>query len=251
MPQRRKYELLIADLRRQFAAPSTPGRYDNLWQMTWNLKRFHGQLAGDVGKVRQLIAVARIARTTAGPGSATAEEAIMKCMEDIVRECRDPIEEVGALRVSDEPAVTAPAPELRPTARVVTELSQYALECFQFTARPRDVFAGARRGLAFNILGAASRMCAAPASLELAHQALRQNRSQEVRGAINFLGDYFKARAEMPVPEDIVEGLLVVAEKSNSRSTATGALNVLVETGQISELEACDRIADWKAEHDR
>ena len=36
-------------------------------------------------------------------------------------------------------------------------------------------------------------------------------------------------------PDDIHTALLTVAETTDSRSTATGALNVLVETGEISD----------------
>jgi hypothetical protein len=42
-----------------------------------------------------------------------------------------------------------------------------------------------------------------------------------------------------------------VAETTDRRSTATGALNVLVETGEISDLQALDRIDDWKERHYR
>lgn len=51
------------------------------------------------------------------------------------------------------------------------------------------------------------------------------------------------------MPDDIVNGLWVVAEKTDSRSTATEALNVLVEAGDMSEFEALDRISDWKEKH--
>jgi len=40
-----------------------------------------------------------------------------------------------------------------------------------------------------------------------------------------------------------------VAETTDSRSTATGALNVLV--GEISDMEALDRLDDWKDKHYR
>jgi hypothetical protein len=70
-------------------------------------------------------------------------------------------------------------------------------------------------------------------------------------GAIIFLEDYFKAREAMEVPDDIRTALLTVAETTDSRSTATGALNVLVETGEISDMEALDRLDDWKDKHHR
>ena len=38
-------------------------------------------------------------------------------------------------------------------------------------------------------------------------------------------------------------------KRTKRRGLATAALNVLVETGAIGEMEACDRIDDWKTEH--
>ena len=55
----------------------------------------------------------------------------------------------------------------------------------------------------------------------------------------------------MEVPDDIHTALLTVAERTDSRSTATGALNVLVETGEISDMEALDRLDAWKNNHYR
>jgi hypothetical protein len=43
--------------------------------------------------------------------------------------------------------------------------------------------------------------------------------------------------------------LLALAEQTDSRSTAFGALNALVETGKISEFQALDRLDDWKSRH--
>ncbi|MBU6400492.1 MAG: hypothetical protein KGS61_09255 [Verrucomicrobia bacterium] len=46
-----------------------------------------------------------------------------------------------------------------------------------------------------------------------------------------------------------IQELLALAQQTNSRSTAVGALNALVETGVISEFEALDRLDDWKGKH--
>lgn len=248
---RRKCELVIAGIRRHLAAPTTPDRYDDLWHTTWDHRRFDVQLAGDIGKTRQLIEVARVVREATGPGCAVAEEQIMKCMEAVVGECCNRFEDAGMTGLAGFASFVALAPKLRPCAPVVAELRAYAMECFQYAARPRDTFAGARRGLALSILGLASRLCDSTDVLAIVRQALRRNRSQEVRGAINFLENYFAAREELPLPDDIADGLLAVAEKTKSRSTAVGALNVLVETRVISEWEASDRMSEWKEKHCR
>jgi hypothetical protein len=154
-------------------------------------------------------------------------------------------------RIPDLAAADALIPDLRRSIFIVAELRDYALECLRFKARPRDAFAGARRGESFQILGIAGRLLDLPEALDMARQALRRSRHQTVRGAIIFLEDYFQAREGMEVPDDIHTALLTVAKTTDSRSTATGALNVLVETGEISDLEALDRLDDWKEEHYR
>jgi hypothetical protein len=197
--------------------------------------------------VRLFVARAGGARAATGPGCAVAEEEILKRMEAVMRLCSERLADAGVnLRSPD-----ALVPALRPYAQVSAELQAYALECFQFAARPRDAFAGARRGLALNIVGAGAAALDSSPALELVRQALRRGRPQEVRGAINFLEDYFTKREDELVPDDIVDGLLAVAEKTKSESTAVGALNVLVVARQISEWEASDRISDWKDRHYR
>jgi len=158
------------------------------------------------------------------------------------------LEEAGVPRIPDLAAADALILDLRRSILIVAELRDYALECLRFNARPRDAFAGARRGQSFEILGIAGRLFDLPEALDMARQALRRSRSQTVRGAIIFLEDYFKAREDMEVPDDI-HTALSVAETTDSRSTATGALNVLV--GEISDMEALDRLDDWKDKHYR
>jgi hypothetical protein len=140
--------------------------------------------------------------------------------------------------------------DLNSPCTIMHEICAYALDCFQYT-RPRDQFAGMRRARAFQILGSAGRVFDIPGAITLALGALKRNRKGEARGAICFLEDYFKAREGMPVADDIVAGLLSVVERTDNRSNATGALNVLVEAETISEFEALDRISEWKDKHYR
>jgi hypothetical protein len=248
---RRKFELLIADIRRHLAAPAGTDRYNNLWQTTWNLRRFDEEVVRSPEKARLLIELARVARATTGPGCAVAEEKILLFMEDVVRDCGDQFVEAGGKCLPDRQALDSLAPELRTVAQIVAELTDYALDCLHHAARPRDAFAGARRGLALNILSAGETVWERPEALEFACQALRRHRSQEVRGAINFLADYFAARPDLAMPDDIADELLAVAENATSRSTAVGALDLLVKTLVISEWEASDRISAWKDKHYR
>ena len=68
MKGRRKFQLLIADIRDALADVARENRYGDLFHATWELVRFDDELAGDIGKVRELIAVARAIRDATGPG---------------------------------------------------------------------------------------------------------------------------------------------------------------------------------------
>ena len=251
MKGQRKFQLLIADIRDALGDVARENRYGSLFHATSELVRFEDELAGDIGKLRELIAVARAIRNATGPGRSVAEQKIMGTLKGIAWTCCSVLEEADVPRIPDLAAADALIPDIRRSLLIVAELRDYALECLRFNARPRDAFAGARRGQSFEILGIAGRLFDLPEALDMARQALHRSRSQTVRGAITFLEDYFKAREGMAVPYDIHTALLTVAETTDSRSTATGALNVLVETGEISDIEALDRLDDWKDKHNR
>lgn len=251
MKRRRKFQLLIADIREALADVARENRSGDLFHATWEWVRFDDELAGDIGKVRELIAVARAIRDATGPGRSVAEQKIRDTLKGIAWTCCSVLEEAGVPRIPDLAAADARSPDLRRSLLIVAELRNYALEGLRFNARPRDALAGVRRGQSFEILGIAGRLFDLPEALHRARQALRRSRSQTVRGAIIFLEDDFKAREDMEVPDDIHAALLTGAETADSRSTATGALNGLVETGEISDREALDRLDDWKEKHYR
>ena len=198
MKGQREFQLLIADIRDALSDVARESRYGDLFHATWQLVRFEGELAGDIGKVRELIAVARAIRNATGPGRSVAEQKIMDTLKGIAWTCSSVLEQDGVPRIPDLAAADGLIPDLRRSMLVVAELRDYALESLRFNARPRDAFAGARGGQSF-----------------------------------------------------IHAALLTVAETTDSRSTATGALNVLVETGEISDMEALDRLDDWKDKHHR
>ncbi len=68
-------------------------------------------------------------------------------------------------------------------------------------------------------------------------------------GALVFLERYLVAREDEPVPKAIRAEILAVATKSTSREIAVTALNVLVETGDIDEFEALERLDRWKTKN--
>ncbi len=75
-------------------------------------------------------------------------------------------------------------------------------------------------------------------------KALNKARDQEVIGAIQFCEEYY-ARAG-GVPDEMAPLLLGVVEKTKSQGIASGALNVFVESGDMGEFEALDRMDEWR-----
>jgi hypothetical protein len=81
-------------------------------------------------------------------------------------------------------------------------------------------------------------------AVRIARSIVRSGDGNDFHGAIQFLLERFQDHDEAP-DDELVGALLAVAERTRSRSIAVGALNFLVETGAISDLEALDRIQAW------
>ena len=99
MKGRRKFQLLIADIRDALADVARENRYGDLFHATWELVRFEDELAGDIGKVRELIAVARAIRDATGPGRSVAEQKIIDTLKGIAWTCCSVLEEAGVPRI--------------------------------------------------------------------------------------------------------------------------------------------------------
>jgi hypothetical protein len=245
MPRRRKFELLMKDLWRLLRDPKRAERDFALSLAVWNLSDFTKELTRDVVKVRQLLEFARALRASDATGRQVAEERLMEGLAYLAGQCRDRLEDGGFQRTSALPAEQELGPAWRSLWLVLRELHDFALGCFVFK-RPRDSFGGRRRALAFDILSRVGTAVDLPEALGKARQALRQTQSVESRQAAAFLEEYFRERGQSP-DEPVIDELLSLAERTNSRSTAAQALNALVETNTISEFEALDRMDDWKS----
>ena len=245
---RRKFELAIDDVRRTLAAPDMDDREMVLHHATWNLYPFMDEVAHDVQKARALIDVARGAREASGPGRDTAEEELMKRLDHVVRNCGNAFDAAGLDQFLVFPECAGCPADLEAPCTIMRDICTYALDCFPYT-RSRDQFAGMRRAGAFQILGSAGWVFEIPSAMPLAFAALKRDRRLEARGAIGSLEEYLRAREGEPVPDEIEQHLLTFAERTDNRSNATGALNVLVEAGAISELHALSILDDWKERH--
>jgi hypothetical protein len=105
-------------------------RYGDLSHATWELVRFEDELAGDIGKVRELIAVARAIRDVTGPGRSVAEQKITDTLKGIAWTCCGVLEEAGVPQIPDLAAADTLISELRRSILIVAEPRDYALNAF-------------------------------------------------------------------------------------------------------------------------
>jgi hypothetical protein len=109
----RKFQLLIADIRAALGGVARENRYGDLFHATWELVRFEDELVRDIGKVRELIAVARDIRNATGPGRSVAEQKILDTLKGIAWTCCSVLEEAEVPRIPDLAAADALVPDLR------------------------------------------------------------------------------------------------------------------------------------------
>ncbi len=245
--ERKQFDLLMADIVNYAAKPDIPNRDILLIRAAGTVCTFVKELMNSPSDVKSLVATIRVLRESSGPGKCSAEEELMNQLRRIGWECVGWLQESG-LTPASHGTVGLPAsdPQLQPLCDVVTILAEFARECFA-CSRPRDNFGGKRRTIAFEILGTVGVILDLPEVVELARFTIKKGRADAL-GAITFLEAYFRARKESP-DADLKTALLGFSNRTKHRGLATAALNVLVEAGAIDEMDACDRIDDWKHKH--
>ena len=187
----------------------------------------------------------RLLRDAKGGGRGVFEERMMDELNWLILNCIEVLEEGGVegLKYGEIPEELSD--ELKVKCNIVAVICEFSIESIEFS-RPRDSLAGKRRSCSLDILGKASNLYEMPENIiELVLKTLKRNRGTAVLGALLFLESYYKARKTI-VSADIEELLIDFVEKTDSRSKAVGALNILVESGNISEFAALDYIAEWK-----
>ena len=245
--ERMQFDRLMADIRSYAANPAIADRDILLIQAAGQVWRFIEDLMNEPETTESLLTTIRVLRESSGQGKCSAEEALMQHLHRIAWECVGWLQKSGMTPETTRAAGLQTAdPDLQPLCMVLGKLLAFARECFDFS-RPRDNFGGRRRSLAFDIFEAAGAIVDLPDIVELARRAIKKGRADAL-GATAFLESYLCARQEDP-DTDLTSALLGFAKRTNRRGLATAALNVLVETGAIGEMEACDRIDDWKSEH--
>lgn len=246
----RKYRKIanwLKDVERALTHPAQNMDESALPELGWSFGLVREQLVNEPELTRELFRLLNVVRNASGAGRTVFERRVLVGLALLASD-------VSSMTYEETlfPQPLAANPEIIPSDQratfvVLQELCLFAMDCFRFS-RPRDSFSGERRRQAFELMANASAVIEPPNEFfTYLKKALKKARNQEVIGAILFCEEYY-ARVG-GVPEDVMQLLFGLVEKTKSRGIASGALNVLVESGDINEFEALDRIDDWKDRH--
>lgn len=243
----RKIETLIADFQKQLIAPEENRRL-LLYNCASQVGRFMESLMNEPSQVSQLLDIVRRLRDSSGTGVITAEKTVMEQLVWLAFQCAQWLsgegegEREGELFAEHAPQTSESDEEH--VMDILVLLVAFARECFVFK-RPRDAFGGERRALAFELLGMASPVVDLSDVVPLARDTLKaKNAGRDASGALQFLESYYSHNDEA-VSDAMEKEIKAFAKRADRRALAVGALNVLVETNCISDLEAMSRIGDW------
>lgn len=251
VPAPRSFAKIMAALRQGLVDPAMEDRCSWLYRVSANLVCCDDEIIEDLGKVREVLDVARSCREATGPGRTAVEEHLIRCLESLVhRWCEALAADDGLEPFVDLGTVEGLDPEFHPGADVVAEICSFALETLGHQARPRDTAAGARRAHAFGILGAAAGLFDVAAAMDQVLLALNRARRQEVCAALGFLDAYFMAREDEVMPRDLRRAVLGVVSRTRDHNVAVTALDTLVTTGAMYEFEAMDRLEKWETRNE-
>ncbi len=124
-------------------------------------------------------------------------------------------------------------------------LIQFAKEMY-LVKNQRDAFSGSRRGYTIQILQYITLYFKEiPDFLELAKKSLKSKGKSEFLEAIEALELYCEERGES-IDDEMIEILDKRILKTKHRTEAVAALNLQIKAGLIDELDALDRIDEWK-----
>lgn len=240
------YSSWVTAVRKVLENPSASASdlYPLAWEITQFIKPF--QRDQDIDRIRHLLDVLRLLRVSKGAGRRAFEETSMEALCMIVRNAAGAVVDADITNIPPWETPASLPPDLQPQLAIVVELGKFAIECVEFV-RPRDSLAANRRQYAFEMLGEASKAFDMPEAVMNSVSKLLKSkkRGPAMLGALEFVDLYYKAR-QGHIPHDMEELLLRFVNRTDSRGLAVGALNVLVESGNISEFTALDQIDAWK-----
>jgi hypothetical protein len=138
--------------------------------------------------------------------------------------------------------------ELKKIHKINLDFLNFAKELFAIS-NPRDSFNSKRKGYALGIISRLLNYYDISNKFDLFIEALRSSKDKLIIEALNELHYYYENIPEKDLSEKIVNELDKIVLKTKNRTVATGALNLQVITGHISEFEALSRIEEWKEKY--
>lgn len=129
------------------------------------------------------------------------------------------------------------------------ELEELADDLLKVT-KSRDSFSGERKGAATKILTELSRVFKIENLEEIYLKNLKARGGKLLIETLECIQEYYKEERGNPEMEDkIIEAIDKRANKSKKRSELVGCLQTLIELNHIDELDALDRVSEWKEKH--
>lgn len=240
-----KFNTWLAAVRKLLENPLPVDRNNDLYSLAWDIMKFSDAMYRDVEQVRSLLDVLRLLRVSKGSGRGALEEHSFRVLNRVMFDCCSVLRDAGVVNIKAWDIPDTLSVEVRSQCEIAVILCEFAVESIAFS-RPRDSLAGNRRSYSFEMLGEASRVFNIPESvIDQVLKIIKSKRGSATSGALRFLDSYFEAQ-QIHVPDDVEILLISFVNRTDSRGLAVGALNILVECGNISEFTALNHIDDWK-----
>jgi len=131
---------------------------------------------------------------------------------------------------------------------IVLQLKEFAKQLLAIKI-PRDAFAGKRKGYAIKLLGNLAQYFDLPEFMPICKTALKAKSKNQFFLTIETLEAYYQKTSLRP-DEEIIDLLDKRFAKAKDRSEAMGCLVLQVNTNVIGELDALDRLDNWKEKNE-
>lgn len=222
----------------------TKGTNRELWDKAYELSNYFMQNHATPELLESIIALERKLIPAKGSYKQFLEERVFQALFTGALYCAP--ERSGKKRMTLDPVLIERSTSVQERQRhlMALKLVSFSMEVLQLQ-NPRDAFNNKRKGLAMDLVGRVAVYYDIPQAVDLCLAALRSNKKTLVLAAVEFYENYRRGRNVSLTPE-MVERLDDIIRKTKDRSVAVTALNLQVEDGLISELEALSRIDDWK-----
>lgn len=214
--RRKKLSLLLADFERWVPLQQHPDRGEKLYDCAWALLGFRQHLLRDIDALARLLAIEVQLRTCPGPGVHLATERILEVLITLAEPW------------SRDPDAGEPAPgagEDRPPPETLPLLCRHAQEMLGWMALPRDMMAGRRRAVAWEILREAAPRGESIGLLPLAIRAVGHAGAEEAVCAADFALTWCNL-ASLPTPPGL-DAALERLQKKKMRSSLQRRLRQL------------------------